>query len=420
MDAEAKGPEHLKAASLIAVGISALVIAFAAALIIAPGSPPDAASVTSSRFFDQAAIERAGDYRSQVRLLGIGAILIQFILLSILAFNRGSTIKRLLGRLERRPYPGAALAGAGIALAVGLAQLPFAYLTFEQGREFGLVTQQLGGWFGDRAALTGIACLLAAAGALLAMLLWRKLGRRFWIAGSVLVATWAVVVVWLWPVVVTPLFNDFEPLPEGGTRSEVLSLAARAGVGVREVYEVDASRRSSALNAYVNGIGPTKRVVLYDNSIDQLSDAELSALIAHELGHVAADDLYRGLGFAILVIPLAVLFVQISTAALVRRRGDDPNGPGVIPALALTIALATLVLGVPGNLLSRKIEIKADQYALELTGRAVGMVGLQSKLARSNLSDPDPPGIYQFVFGTHPTTLERLALAERFRREEGS
>jgi len=198
----------------------------------------------------------------------------------------------------------------------------------------------------------------------------------------------------------------------------VIQLADRAGVDVGEVYEVDASRRSSTLNAYVNGIGSSKRVVIYDNAINDLNDQELSALIAHELGHVESNDLYRGLGFAILVIPLGVLFVQVGTMTLIRRRGDDPAGPAIVPALALMVAVATLVLSVPGNMLSRNIETRADRFSFELTGESSGMIGLQEKLAESNLTDPDPPGIYQFLFGTHPATLERIAAAEQFRTRD--
>jgi len=175
---------------------------------------------------------------------------------------------------------------------------------------------------------------------------------------------------------------------------------------------VDASRRSSTINAYVNGIGSSKRVVIYDNALSKLDRSGFSALVGHELGHVKDRDLWRGLGFAMLVIPLGALFVQFGTVACLRRRGDAPGSPAVIPALALMATLAAFMLQVPGNALSRSVEAKADRTSIQLTGDPQGLVDLQVRLARSNLSDVDPPALWQFLFGTHPSTRDRIAIAE--------
>lgn len=412
MSVDRKRPDLVKATSLLWVGLAALALAYLLAWLLSPGPVFHGPPLSPDRFFDSSLVQRAQDYRSDRRLIALGSMAIEFGLLGFLAFYRGRPVRGVIRWLERRPYLGSALAGAGIALILALVQLPFGLAAFDLGRDYGLITQELSGWLGDVALSTLIGCLMAAVGALAAIWLWRRFKGRFWIAGSVIVIAYAVLFVWLWPVVVSPLFNDYEPLPEGPVRAEVLRLADRAGVDVGEVYEVDASRRSSTLNASVTGIGSSKRVVIYDNAIERLSRAELSALIAHELGHVESHDLYRGLGFAVVVIPLGVIFVQIGTTLLVRRRGDDEAGPGIVPALAFTIAIATLALSVPGNVLSRGIESRADTFSIELTGDPQGMVGLQRELGRSNLTDPDPPGIYQYVFGTHPTIMDRISAAE--------
>ena len=185
-----------------------------------------------------------------------------------------------------------------------------------------------------------------------------------------------------------------------------------------QVYVVDASRRSSTVNAYVNGIGSSKRVVIYDNAIRDLGPAEFKALIGHELGHVKADDLQRGILFALLVIPLGVLFVQLATGAALNRNEDDPFGTAVIPVLALMMTVAVFALQVPGNALSRDVEAKADRYSIELTGEPQGIVDLQVGLAKANLSDVDPLAFWQFLFGTHPSTLDRIAIAEGARRND--
>lgn len=376
----------------------------------------DTAGPVVERALGPELLARAGDYRSGQRLIAVGSLAIEFGLLALFAFWRPAPVRRLFSRLARRPVVGAGLAGAGIALLLALAGLPLGLAAAARGREYGLVTQGVSGWLGDLAVSTGISMVLAFAGAAIAMVLWRRLKGRFWLAAAVLVAAWAVISVWLWPVVVSPLFNRFEPLPAGPVRTEVLRLADRSGVRVDQVLEVDASRRSSTLNAYVDGIGSTRRVVIYDNALKELDRAELSSLIAHELTHVKSNDLVRGLLYALMVIPLGALAVQAATRLAVKRSGDDPGGPAVIPALALALAVMTLLLGIPGNWLSRKVEANADAGAIALTGGR-GLVGLQLRLARQNLSDPDPPAVWQSVFGTHPTTVQRVGMAEAMDRQ---
>lgn len=415
MSGDRTGRDLLKATSLLWIGLASVAVAYLLAWLLGPGGTGDLPPIDADRYLDPRLIERAEDFRSEVRLLSITSMVVGLLALGFLALYRGSLVRRPFDWLAGRPIPGAAAAGAGIVVLLALIRFPIDLISFNLGREYGLITQDHAGWLVDLLLGTLITALLAALGAALAMWLWRKLKGKFWIAGSALVITYIVLFVWLWPVVVSPLFNSFRTLPEGPVRQEVVRLADEAGVGVGQVDVVDASRRSSTLNAYVNGIGSSKRVVIYDNAINELSESELSALLAHELSHVSGKDLYRGLAFAILVVPLGVLFVQLATTALVRWRAgdrDDLGTPIVIPALALAIGITTLVLSVPGNVLSREIEAKADRSAVELTGDPAGLVDLQLRLAESNLADPDPPAFYQYLFGTHPTTLDRIAGAK--------
>jgi len=215
------------------------------------------------------------------------------------------------------------------------------------------------------------------------------------------------------PVVIAPLFNDFEPLPESSElRSRVLELGDRADVEIGEVFRVDASRQSTALNAYVAGIGPTKRVVLYDTLIDGTTERELDSVVAHELAHQAHSDIPRGILFAAIVAPLGLLGVRELTRALARRAGAEPGSPAAVPALFLAIAVVSFVANVPANQLSRQVEASADAFALRITDDPDALVDLQLRLADRNLSDVDPPGWAKVLFGTHPTTLERIGSAQ--------
>ena len=148
----------------------------------------------------------------------------------------------------------------------------------------------------------------------------RRFGRDWWAPGAAAVAGFAVVFSYLGPVVLDPMFNQFKPLPAGATRDDVLELARRAGVEVGEVYEVDASRRTTAANAYVTGLGHTKRVVLYDTLLKDFTPAETRLVVAHELGHVRYKDVPGGLLWLALVAPFGTLVVARATREAHARR----------------------------------------------------------------------------------------------------
>lgn len=410
-------PARRRALRVGAVALAAVALAEVAAWLIGPhGGVIDPAGISARSYFSAAELRRAADFSGPQRWIGLGGIAVEIAVLAILALRRPAPLRRALATVARRPLLGAAAAAAAVSLTLVAAGLPLAAVGHERAREFGLATQALGPWLGDQLRSAAIGAALAAGGGAAAILLIRRLGRRFWIGGTVLVVGYAVIVTWLAPVLLAPLFNDFERLPDGPTRSQVLRLGRQSKVSIGQVYRVDASRRSTAINAYVDGLGSSKRVVLYDNTIRELTPAELRSIVAHELGHVKRDDIVHGILFVVLAAPLGVLFVQLLSWSLAGRSGDDVGTPGMIPALALSVALATLVLGVPGNQLSRRVEARADTFALELTHDPAAFIALQKRLALSNIADPDPPGLLHFLFGTHPSAAERIGAALAYRR----
>src|SRR5205085_10216102 len=162
------------------------------------------------------------------------------------------------------------------------------------------------------------------------------------------------------PVLLDPVFNKYTPLPAGKTRTEVLDLARKAGVKVGQVYEVDASRRTTSANAYVTGLGSSKRVVVYDNLLKDFTPQEVRLVVAHELGHVHYHDVPYGLLWLALVAPFGVFAVQ----RLSERFSPDTTGtPAALPAVVLSLALVAGGLGVVSNQLSRRIEARADTFS---------------------------------------------------------
>lgn len=402
-----------RAARIGGAAVAMVLVAELAVWLLGPrDTGPEPASVSERDYFSAAEIERARDYRDGQRWLLIAGLAIEAAVVVAVALGRPSATRRALDRLAKRPIAGAAAAGAGIAVAVDAATLPTRLWAHERAVEVGLSTQSLGPWLWDLARAAAITAVLAAAGAAILIALVRRLPRLWWVAGSGVVLALAAAFVWLAPVVLAPIFNRFEPLPESSRlRTEVLDLARRAGVDVGEVYTVDASRRVTSLNAYVGGLGPTKRVVLYDNLVASADRPELESVVAHELAHQANDDIPRGIAFVAIVAPLGLLFAREVGVALAARVGADPRTPAAVPAYVVGIGLAALVLGVPGNQLSRQVEAAADAFALELTRDPEALIDLQVRLARENASDPDPPDLATALLATHPPTIERIGAA---------
>lgn len=398
------------------VGCAAVVmviVAEAAVWVLAPSDRgPDPVAVDERDYFSAAELDRARDYRAPQRLLLIASLAIEAAVLTAIALGRPAPLRGRLERLAERPLRGAALAGAAVSLSVTLATLPVSLISHERAVDIGLSTQSLDSWLWDVARSAGITALLTAGGAALLIALVRRFPRRWWIPGAAVATGLAIVFVWIAPVVLAPIFNKFEALPEGSqARVDVLELGREAGVEIGEVYRIDASRRVTSLNAFVDGIGSSKRVVLYDNLLREAERPELRSVVAHELGHVANDDIRRGLTYVAIVAPFGLLFVRELALAMARRQDIDPASPAAVPIYLLAITLAVFVLNIPGNQLSRQVEASADKFALDLTHDPKALVGLQVELARANISDPDPPGWFAALFGTHPTTVQRIGSA---------
>jgi STE24 endopeptidase len=388
--------------------VAAVVVAEAAVLLLRPRDlGPEPVPVEARAYFSSAQLERAHDFRTgQLWLFG-ASLLIEAGVLVLLVRKAPP---RLRGAGARHPVLAGAGVTAAISVALGLATLPVSAVARERAKDVGLVTQSWLGWAGDVAKSQAIGAVLWGAGGALLIVGMRRFGRRWWIPGTVVVVVFGVAITYASPIVLDPLFNKFTVLAQGRTRSDVLELAQRAKVDVGQVYEVDASRRTTASNAYVTGIGHTKRVVLYDNLLKDFTPGEVRFVVAHELGHVRHRDVPRGLLYLALVAP----FGMFAVARLGERLAGDeePGSPAALPAMLLAIALIAPAITVISNQLSRQVERSADAFALETTHEPQTQIDFQRRIAIKNVSDPDPPGWVSFLLGTHPTTMQRIGQAE--------
>jgi STE24 endopeptidase len=314
------------------------------------------------------------------------------------------------------------LLGTVAIVVVGrLVTLPLSAYGEVVRHRYGLSTRSWLLWLRDVGVSTAIDAALTAVALLAVVWLARRAPRTWWAWAAGAAAALVVAGSFLYPVLIEPAFNRFESLPAGQLRTDLLGLAEENGTPVEDVLVADASRRTTALNAYVSGFGSTRRVVLYDTTLERLPPAEIESIVAHELGHVATDDVLTGtligsLGAAAAVAALGWL---LSWTPLLRRAGvDAPGDPRVVPLVLLLVSVGTLVTTPVQNVVSRHVEGRADLHALDLTGDAQAFITMQHRLAAANLADPDPPAAWQWFFGSHPTGPQRVAMAQDWQRLE--
>ena len=390
--------------------VTAVVVAEAAVVAMRPRDRgPEPVPVEPRAYFSEAEIEKAEEFRNGQLWIYVAQTAIG---LGVLVLIVRRPPQRLAG-LRRRLLAGAAVAAA-ISVATGVAALPLSAVARERAKDVGLVTQNWLGYAGDVAKSHAIGAGFAALGGAVLVFAMRRFGTRWWLPGAAVVVAFGVITAYAGPVVLDPLFNDFKPLPRGELRSDVLALARRAGVDVGEVYEMDASRRTTASNAYVTGFGKTKRVVLYDNLIKDFMPAETRLVVAHELGHVHHHDVRNGLIWLAIVAPFGTWAVAVLAERLAPPGAE--LGPRAVPAVALSLALVAPAITMVSNQLSRAVERRADAFSLELTHDPETFIDFQQRISVKNVSDPDPPAVARFLLGTHPSTIQRIGQARAFER----
>ena len=360
-------------------------------------------------FFPAALLERVDDYRSGSRLLLLGSLAAEIAVLALLVW-KARPLAAAVGRVGRGRVRTSVLVGLVVVVAVWLAGLPFSAATLVRRRDFGLSEQGWSGWLLDQLTSLAVRAVLVSIAVAGAVWLAGCLGRRWWLAGAPALVAVAGVFLVVQPLVVQPLFNRFEPLPDRALAAEIQGLAEDLGVDVDEVLVADASRRTTTANAYIAGLGPTRRVVLYDTLLDgRFTDGEVRFVAAHELAHVERRHLWKGLAwFALLAVPGVFLLAWITD-----RFGG--LGPRLVP-LGLAFAFAWILVTQPlANAVSRRYEAEADWLALQATRDPASGVALDRNFVRTGLADPDPPTWVRLWYGTHPTPMERIAMAQAAR-----
>jgi len=402
----------VRAPALVLAGC--LLVALAAVLVTVPfpvveGLDPQ---VDVSRDFTAAELAREEAFHSALRPWGLGSLLLGLVVAAVLGLSPLGA--RLVGALPGHWVVRAVLGTAVLLLVGRLVTLPLDARAEQALREYGLSTQTWLGWLDHQARGFGVGLVMTLLLLLPLLALARRLPDGWWLPGAAVAAGLVLLGSFVYPVVVEPAFNRFTPLEAGELREDLLALARRDGVRVEDVLVADASRRTTALNAYVSGFGSTRRIVVYDTLLEKATDREVELVVAHELGHAKRNDVLVGtvVGALAAAAGVCALFLLLGSGGVLRRVGAESAGdPRVVPLLLfLGIAVPLLVAPVT-NLVSRHVETRADLHSLELTGDVGTFVESERRLATTNLSDLKPNPLLYAFFASHPSAPERIAFA---------
>lgn len=357
--------------------------------------------------------QRAADYT--LARLGIEYWQVLLFPLVVLAWTLGGGLEGLVQAIDELSLPPL-WAGTLIVLSVffinGLIDLPLRlWSTFGIEQRFGfnrITARQFA-----RDKLLEIALFVMLGTPLLLAVLWlmQSAGDAWWLAVWCLWMGFSLVMTWIFPIWIAPLFNRFEPLQEGPLKNRLEALLARCGFRSRGMYVMDGSSRSSHGNAYFTGFGRNKRIVFYDTLLDGLEEAEVEAVLAHELGHFRRHHVIKLLALSALLsfVGLALLGWLIDQDWFYTGLGLQTQSLAIGLTLFLLVVPVFTVFSIPLlSMLSRRYEFEADAFAARHASAQALVDGLLA-MYRDNASTLTPDRLYSAFHHSHPAATERIA-----------
>jgi STE24 endopeptidase len=294
---------------------------------------------------------------------------------------------------------------------------PLNYLSYSLSKTYKISKQSFASWMKEEIidfwVNFGLMIIIVS------VLYWliKKSTKKWWLYAWLLSVPFSLFMMFIQPVIIDPLYNDFYPLKNKELETKILKIASRAEIPANHVYEVNMSEKTNALNAYVTGIGTNSRIVLWDTTLNKLKDDEILFIMAHEMGHYVEKHIYFGIaGY----LPLTLVGLRITASLMeyiVRRWGDVLKISSVssISSLPLFLLLTAVLLFLSSpltNYASRYQEARADKYAIEMTGDTKAATGTFQELTRTGLSQVNPPPLVKWFRFSHPTMLERISTVD--------
>ena len=290
---------------------------------------------------------------------------------------------------------------------------PLDYYRYSLGKSYGISTQAFTSWMRDN--VIGFWVDFGMTVVIVTVLYWliKKSPKKWWLHAWLLMIPYSIFLMFIQPVVIDPLYNDFYPLTNKELESKILTYAEQANIPADHVYEVNMAEKTNALNAYVTGIGSNSRIVLWDTTLERLSENEILFIMAHEMGHYVEKHIYFGIAEYILTIFLGLWLTAKIMPWIIAKFGRDLkiiriNAIHSLPLFLLITSILLFASSPLSNYISRYQEARADEYAMALVKDPNAAVSTFQQLTKAGLNEVNPPLLVKWFRYSHPTMLERI------------
>jgi STE24 endopeptidase len=384
---------------------------------------PSSAAPDTSPVEVPAPSEKALRYhRSGNAIWAVEQVLSIVLPLLLLLTGLSAWLRTLASQLAHgRFYPTLAIYFVLLSLFLFLIELPLSYYVgFAREHAYGLTTQRFSKWASDQMKGLGVGVLVGVLILWVPYLLLARSPQRWWLWTSILALPFYTLTLLIAPLWIAPLFNKFGPMKDKALESEVLAEAKRAGIEGARVFEVNKSVDTAKVNAYVTGVGSSKRVVLWDTLIARLSPAQIKYVVGHELGHYVLGHVWTSILLSTALTFIGLFGAHRLSGFLLGHFGDrmgfhQLSDVASMPLLMLLLTLFSLIITPAALAFSRYHEHEADRFGLDLThdnhAAATAFVALQQQ----NLAVPRPGPLYKIFRASHPPIGERVDFINSYR-----
>lgn len=305
-----------------------------------------------------------------------------------------------------------------LSLLTYVAVFPLEYISYTLSRTYQINTQSFRAWMKDEVIDFWVNFGLMVIIVTVLYWLMKKSAKKWWLYAWLLSIPFSLGLMFVQPVLIDPLYNDFYPLQNKQLEAKILALAEKADIPAEHVYEVNKSEETNALNAYVTGIGANSRIVLWDTTLHTLEDDEILFIMAHEMAHYVEKHIYIGIASYLAFTFVGLWLIARLMNWIVQRWGHMLKIAAVdhlssLPLFLLLTAVLLFASSPLSNYMSRYQETRADRYAIEMTGNREAAIGAFQELTRAGLSQVNPPLLVKWLRYGHPSMVERISMIEQ-------
>lgn len=357
----------------------------------------------------------AKQYSRTKLMLGIASSVVSFgVVFALVLTGFTQDLSAWAYRHTANDYLALLLFLAAVGLIESVATLPLGfYSSYVIEHRYHLSNQTVRRWAWERLKALLVGMPLAA---IVAVVLWyclKTYGMGWWLPVAAVLTFFSIILARIVPTYIMPLFYKFTPLEDGSLKRRITALCENAGVRFEGIFSFDMSKNTRKANAGFTGIGKAKRIILGDTLLKECTEEEIETVFAHELGHYKRKHIVIGIavGVASTFVGLYIT-AQLYAASLSWFGFSSITDLAALPLLGLWLSIFGLVTSPLGNILSRKHEREADAYAVHATGNKAAFISALRKLAETNLADPEPHPVMEFLFYSHPSIARRIARVE--------